>query len=213
MSKREFPIMVNEEFRSALYRHAESKVRQFKKEIYPLLFELDLFDDTHIQKYLKCDTKEAIYKDALIENQKYIFKLDQKYNIEQQKKEGEREDVWNFLRSPQSPVKSPNEEGFVFATLPLADSNFKHILDQALSVKKGEILIDKNFLDEVSIIKPTDEQKELFEILSDFCELFNKKKFNKNYEILGLFKGNANGIYPCVHNILRKQWITEKKHS
>lgn len=211
MSKKAFPIMVNEDLRHALYRHAEAKVKQFKKDIYPLLLELDLFDDAHIQKYLNCDTKEAIYKDALTENQKYIFRLEQKYNIEQQKKEDEREDVWKFFRSPKSPVKSPNEEGFVFDTLPLADSYYKPILNQALSVKKGEILINTDFLDEVSIIKPTDEQKELFDILSDFCELFNKKKFNKKYEILGLFKENINGIYPCIHNILRKQWITEKK--
>lgn len=211
MSKKAFPIMVNEDLRHALYRHAEAKVKQFKKDIYPLLLELDLFDDAHIQKYLNCDTKEAIYKDALTENQKYIFRLEQKYNIEQQKKEDEKEDVWKFFRSPKSPVKSPNEEGFVFDTLPLADSYYKPILNQALSVKKGEILINTDFLDEVSIIKPTDEQKELFDILSDFCELFNKKKFNKKYEILGLFKENTNGIYPCIHNILRKQWITEKK--
>lgn len=213
MSKKAFPIMVNEDLRHALYRHAEAKVKQFKKDIYPLLLELDLFDDAHIQKYLNCDTKEAIYKDALTENQKYIFRLEQKYNIEQQKKEDEREDVWKFFRSPKSPVKSPNEEGFIFAALPLADSYYKHILEQALSVKKGEILIDTNILDEVSIIKPTDEQKELYNVVSDFCEIMNSKKLYKKYHISGLFFGDASGIHPNIHSILKKQWITEKKHS
>lgn len=211
MSKREFPVMVNEELRNALHRHAEGKVKQFKKEIFPLLLELDLLDDTHIQKYLKCDTKEAIYNDALTESQKYIFRLEQKYRIEQEKKEAEREDVWRFLRDPKCSVKSPKEEGFIFAPLPLADSYYKHILYQALSVKNGEILIDTKFLDDTSIIKPTDEQKELYNIVCDFCEIMNSKKLYKKYHIPGLFFGDANGIHPNIHTILNKQWITRKK--
>ena len=211
MSKREFPVMVNEDFRNALHRHAEAKVRNFKKEIYPLLLELDLFDDTHIQKYLKCDTKEAIYKDALTENPKYIFKLEQKYLIELQKKESEREDVWRLFKCFNSPAKSPKEEGFVFAPLPLADSSYKHILNQALSVKNGEILIDTKLLDDTSIIKPTDEQKELYNIVCDFCDIMNSKKLYKKYHIPGLFFGDANGIHPNIHTILNKQWITRKK--
>ena len=211
MSKKNFPVMVNEDLRNALYRHAKAKVKNFKESIYPLLFELDLFDEAHIKKYLNCDTMEAIYKDALTENPKYIFKLEQKYILEQEKKKGEREDIWKFLRDPKSPVQSPNEEGFIFAAMPLADSYYKGILSKALSVKNAEIITDTNLLDEVSIIKPTDQQRELFDMLSDFCELFNKKGFYKKYNILGLIFGDANGIHPSIANILQKQWITEKK--
>ena len=211
MSKKNFPVMVNEDLRNAIQRHANAKVKNFKELIYPLLLELDLLDEAHIKKYLNCDTKEAIYKDALTENAKYIFKLEQKYLIEQQKKESEREDVWKFLRDPKSPVQSPNEEGFIFAAMPLADSSYKNILKHVLSVKNADILIDTNLIEEVSIIKPTDEQKELFDVVSDFCEIMNSKKLYKKYHIPGLFFVDANGIHPNIHVILRKEWITMKK--
>ena len=48
-------------------------------------------------------------------------------------------------------------------------------------------------------------------MLSDFCEAYNKKNWHKWKPINCVLFGNANGIYPSVHNILGLSYIEIKK--
>ncbi len=212
MSKSNFPTMVNADLESALPRHARSKAKQYKQNVYPILLQFGLLDDAHVQKYLNCGTMEEIYKDALKENRQSITVLEQKALVEEAKDEKQREDVWKFLRDSKSPVKSPKEDGFIFAPLPYSDYTNNGVITKALSVKDMDILVDEQFLKDLCVIKPSDEQRELWDMLEDFCEKFNKKNLHKKYYIPNLFIGDGNGIRPNIYGILTKyQWMHPKR--
>ena len=212
MSKTSFPTMVNSNLEYELPRLARVKAQQYKQTVYPILLQFGLLDDAHVQKYLNCGTMEEIYKDALKENRQSITVLEQKALVEAAKDEKQREDVWKFLRDSKSPVKSPKEDGFIFAPLPFSDYSNNGVITKALSVKDLDILVDEQFLKDLCVIKPSDEQRELWDMLEDFCEKFNKKNFHKKYNINHLFIGDGNGIRPNVYGILYKyQWMHPKR--
>ena len=125
MSKRQFPVMVNVAFENWLNRAAAGRAKSFQSEVYPTLFKFGLLNDEHVQKYLKSETFEDIYKDALQENAQSVYALEQKFLIENTKNEKEREDVWGFLRDAKSEVKSPKENGFIFRRIPGSDYTYK----------------------------------------------------------------------------------------
>ena len=166
--------MVNSNLEFDLPRAARNKAASFKRDVYPTLLDFGLLDDEHVQKYLNCGTMKEIYEDALKENRRSITLLEQKALVEATKDEKQREDVWKFLRDSKSPVKSPKEDGFTFAPLPFSDYSNNGVITKALSVKDLDILVDEQFLKDLCVIKPSDEQRELWDMLEDFCEKFNK---------------------------------------
>ena len=212
MSKKSFPTMVNSNLEFELPRAARNKAASFKRDVYPTLLDFGLLDDEHVQKYLNCGTMKEIYEDALKENRRSITLLEQKALVEAAKDEKQREDVWKFLRDSKSPVKSPKEDGFIFAPLPFSDYSNNGVITKALSVKDLDILVDEQFLKDLCVIKPSDEQRELWDMLEDFCEKFNKKNLHKKYYIPNLFIGDGNGIRPNVYGVLYKyQWMHPKR--
>ena len=212
MAKKNFPVVVNKDVEDGLNHRAETTVKGFQTEIFPLLLKFGLLDDKHIEKYLVCDTTEAIYKDVLTENPSGIYALEQEAFVEELKENSkERKDVWSIFRGSITGAKSPKDEGFVFKAIPGADSHSRAIILKALSVKNLNFSIDREYLKEVSIVHPTKEQVELYDMLSEFCEAYNKKGFHKKKPINCVFSGNENGIYPNVHNILGLRWICEIK--
>ena len=176
------------------------------------MLKFGLLDDKHVEKYLACDTMEAIYLDALAENPSSIYALEQEALVEELKENPkERKDVWSIFRGSITEAKHPSDEGFVFKPIPGADSRNRPYILKALSVKNLKFSIDREYLKEVSIVHPTDEQKELYSMLCDFCEAYNKKNWHKWKPINCVLFGNAKGIYPSVHNILGLSYIEIKK--
>lgn len=212
MTKKDFPKMVNLTLEEGLTNAANVVVRSFQNEVFPLLFKIGLLDDKHVKKYLASDTMEAIYKDALAENPAYIYSLEQKALIEELKEEGEeREDVWKIFRAPRCEVKSPKEDGFVFRLMPGLHRGCRNVLLKAISVNNLSFSIDNKFLTERSLVKPTDEQFELYNMVLEFCKAFNEKKYNKKYGIREIFCSNENGAYPNIHAILGLLWLRKMK--
>ena len=211
MAKRNFPVVVNKDCENALNRYAESTVKRFNTEIFPLLLKFGLLDDKHVEKYLACDTTEAIYLDALAENPSSIYALEQEALVEELKENPkERKDVWSMFRGTITEAKNPSDEGFIFKPIPGADLRNRKAILNALSVNNLKFSIDREYLKEVSIVHPTERQVELYNMLSDFCEAYNKKNFHKWKPINCVLFGNANGIYPSVHNILGLSYIEIK---
>lgn len=211
MAKRNFPVVVNKDCESVLNRYAESTVKRFNTEIFPLLLKFGLLDDKHVEKYLACDTTEAIYKDALAENPSSIYALEQEALVEELKENPkERKDVWSMFRGTITEAKNPSDEGFIFKPIPGADFRNRKAILNALSVNNLKFSIDREYLKEVSIVHPTERQVELYNMISDFCEAYNKKNFHKWKPINCVLFGNANGIYPSVHNILGLSYIEIK---
>ena len=213
MSKRQFPVMVNVAFENWLNRAAAGRAKSFQSEVYPTLFKFGLLNDEHVQKYLKSETFEDIYKDALQENAQSVYALEQKFLIENTKNEKEREDVWRFLRDDKSEVKSPKEEGFIFRRIPGSDSTHNNLVLMGITVKNLEFLIDEKKYTEISTINPTDAQRECYEMMSEIFDTFNKwnAKRKKNFES---FIARENGVYvPNIHTILGLQWLRKKEKS
>ena len=213
MSKRQFPVMVNVAFENWLNRAAAGRAKSFQSEVYPILFKFGLLDDEHVQKYLRCDTMESIYTDALQENAQSVYALEQKFLVENLKDEKVREDVWRFLRDDKSEVKSPKEEGFIFRRIPGSDSTHNNLVLMGITVKNLEFLIDEKKYTEISTINPTDAQRECYEMMSEIFDTFNKwnAKRKKNFES---FIARENGVYvPNIHTILGLQWLRKKEKS
>ena len=213
MSKRQFPIMVNYSFESWLNRAAAVRAKSFKTEVYPILLKFGLLDDEHVQKYLNCDTMEAIYKDALLENKQSVIALEQKAFVEEVKPEKEREDVWRFLRDDKSEAKSPNENGFIFRRIPGSESTYNKFVLMGITVKNLEFLIDEKVYTEISTISPTDEQRECYDMMAEIFDTFNKwnAKRKKNFEC---FIAKENGVYvPNIRTILNIESLRKKEKS
>lgn len=213
MSKRQFPIMVNSSFESCLNRAARGRAKSFQSEVYPALLRFGLLDDEHVQKYLSCDTMQSIFEDALLENKQSVIALEQKAFVEGTKSEKEREDVWGFLRDPKSEAKSPKENGFIFRRIPGSDYTYNEFVLKGITVKNLEFIIDEKIYNEISIVKPTDEQRECFDMISEMCDTFNKwnAKRKKRFES---FIAKENGVYsPNIHTILNLQWLRKKGKS
>ena len=213
MSKRQFPVMVNEAFEDWLNRAAAGRAKSFKSEVYPILFKFGLLNDEHVQKYLKCDTMEDIYMDAIQENAQSVYALEQKFLLEELKDKKEREDVWGFLRDAKSEARSPKENGFIFRRIPGSDTTYNDFVLKGISVKNLEFLIDEKVYTELSTLKPTDEQRECFDMISEMCDTFNKwnAKKKKNLE---RFFSKENGVYvPNIRVILNIETLRKKEKS
>lgn len=212
MATKSFPVVVNKSVEDGLNHLAESTVKRFNTEIFPLLLKFGLLDDKHVEKYLAADTTEAIYLDALAENPGSIYALEQEALLEELKENPkERKDVWGIFRGTKTEAKSPSEEGFIFKPIPCADSRNRKFILKALSVKKLKFSIDREYLKEVSIIHPTEKQIELYNMLSDFCEAYNKKEFQKWKPINSVLFSNAKEVFPSLHNILGLSYIEIQK--
>lgn len=213
MSKRQFPIMVNFSFESCLNRAARGRAKSFQSEVYPALLRFGLLDDEHVQKYLGCDTMQSIFEDALLENKQSVIALEQKAFIERAKPEKEREDVWGFLRDPKSGARSPKENGFIFRRIPGSDYTYNEFVLMGITVKNLEFIIDEKIYNEISTVKPTDEQRECFDMISEMCDTFNKWNAKRKKHIECFFS-MENGVYsPNIHTILNLQWLRKKGKS
>ena len=161
-----------------------------------------MFDDEHIQKYLGCSTAEDIYLDALQKDSERmrILERDAFFNDT---------DIWASIRDISSPVESPSEEGFVFSKLPCSDEHRKSEVLKALSVKDCKIHVNREMFLEMSIIKPTERQIELYEFLADFCENLEKKNYRKKhlYTLLEVKNGK---MVPNIRSIIECNWVKRK---
>lgn len=202
---KEFPIMVNAYQAWRLPLAAKQFVEEFTGGIYPILHRFQLLDDTHIQKYLFSLSREDIYKDVLESNPELINALKQDALFEPER------DVWRIFRDSRSPVKSPLEDGFIFASMPMHDYSNRNFICKSLSVKDKVISVNEEFLINGCIIRPSEQQKELWALLSDFCEKFNKAGFYKKWFANHLFIHSNKGIKPSIEMILGRTDISRKR--
>lgn len=204
-NKRVFPTIVSY-FREEEYnRVARNLVREYKSYVYPILLRFRLLDDEHIRKYLRCTTAEEIYKDAIKESKDRILFFEQEAYLN-------GEDFWEIIRDKQSPVKNPSEKGFIFKKMPSHDYNKRELIISSLSVNNREIEINEAILQEGSYVVPTEKQKELYNLVSDFCDELKNRGFSKR--LIGtLFynEPNTGKISPNIGNILGLTVFYEKK--
>lgn len=192
-----FPVLVSDRRFESLKKHAKSMVENYKAYVYPTLHRFGLLDDEHIKKYLGCETAEEIYKDAMEKGRDKLLYAAKAAVFSDF-------DLWAPIRGENSPVESPDKEGFVFATLPEAEYEKRGILIKALSVKDGRIMIDEEVLLQASIIRPTDEQRKVYELVSRFCkeldEITNKTTYRETLFLCigGKLRPNVKGIVGSV---------------
>jgi hypothetical protein len=201
--KKKLPTLVSDFKKVSLKRIARYMASDFHSFIYPVLLKFGLLDEVHVKKYLTCETTEEIYNDALAENPDFIKYLD---NVSLYG----NEDVWAAIRDKNSPVKSPKEEGFIFAPMPGSESRLFKSASKTLYLEDGKILVDDKILENECIITPTDRQQELYEMVKDFCDALKEKNYHKNY-INSLFMYGSDGIMPNIQGIIGTIWVSIKK--
>ena len=202
---KEFPVMVNDYLTWRLPRAAKQFVEEFTGGVYPMLHKFGILDDEHIQKYIYSLSRKDIYEDVLRDNPDVIKGMEQDALFEPER------DVWRIFRDCRSPVKSPLEDGFIFASMPMHDYSNRNFICKSLSVHNKEILIDEDFLLNGCIIHPTELQKELWALLSEFCEKFNEGGFYKKWFANHLFVHSNKGIKPSMEMLLGRTDITRKR--
>lgn len=203
-SLKEFPEMVSLHQQMELNRVAKLMVQAYEKFVYPILFRFELLDDAHIRKYLRSSTAEDIYLDAMDKNREKWLYLERELLFNDT-------DLWASVRDYSSSSRNPREEGFVFVKLPYSDYIRKNTILKALTVKDCRISIDERILYEESVIKPTDEQRELYGFLAGFCEELEKKNIKKR--ALGeLLCTIDEKICPNVRGILGVTLCSEKRN-
>lgn len=201
--KRKLPLLVDIIVKTDLERVATQTLIEFTEKIYPILNKFGLLDDAHIQKYLSCETTESIYNDALTEQPLLVSSL---YKVVLYSKE----DVWKDLRAANSPVKSPKEEGFIYADIPAPGGAYQKKVIKAISVKDGRMEINKEVLESESIIRPSERQEELYNLVATFCDALKSINAHK-YQKTTLFTNTNDGIKPNIQGILNNFWCVEKK--
>ena len=203
-NKKKLPVFVSELRLMEFRRVANYFAKEFTELIFPVMLKYGILDEPHIKKYLQSETMEDIYRDALKENPgtiKEMEKLSVFCDV----------DVWANIRSINSPVKNPSDEGFVFAPMPRSDYNYRQSIIKAMSVKDGKIFVDDKILEEECIVKPTDKQQELFEMVVNFCEALKEKNFHRKL-VNTLFVNTPGGIKPNVNGIVNHSiWLSVKK--
>lgn len=202
---KEFPVMVNDYLTWRLPRAAKQFVEEFTGGVYPMLHKFGILDDEHIQKYIYSLSRKDIYEDVLRDNPDVIKGMEQDALFEPER------DVWRIFRDCRSPVKSPLEDGFIFASMPMHDYSNRNFICKSLSVHNKEILIDKDFLLNGCIIRPSEQQKELWALLSDFCEKFNEAGYYKKWFVNHLFNQQGGKVVPSIEIILGRHDISRKR--
>ena len=202
---KEFPVMVNAYQAWRLPLAAKQFVEEFTGGVYPMLHKFGILDDEHIQKYIFSLSRKDIYEDVLRDNPDVIKGMEQDALFEPER------DVWRIFRDCRSPVKSPLEDGFIFASMPMHDYSNRNFICKSLSVKDKVISIDEDFLLNGCIIHPTEQQKELWALLSDFCEKFNEGGFYKKWFANHLFVHSNKGIKPSIEMLIGRTDISRKR--
>lgn len=193
--KLDFPVFINSWKEREFLRFAKLFVQDFEHFVYPVLYRFGLLDDEHVQKYFSSSTMEDIYKDALLMDANRISYIEKEALFSDV-------DVWADIRDKTSPVLSPSEEGFVFAQIPRSDYIHKKTIIKALSVKRGKISIDEDILQKACIRKPTNEQQEFYEFISEFCKEFNERNKRKSLVTAFVCYDRKNNLIPCPEGIL-----------
>lgn len=196
MKERSFPKMVSYHRFEEYNRVAHLIVNSYVTSIYPILYRLRLWDDEHIQKYLGSTTSEDIYNDAIQKNNEKLMFLEEEAVFN-------GEDFWKMIRDESSPVKSPREEGFIFVNMPKADYKNRELIISSLYVKNRKIHVNEDILEEASIICPTEKQRELYSIVSNFCDELERGGFSKYApNEMMYYSANSSKIVPNINAIL-----------
>jgi hypothetical protein len=202
---KEIPVMVNDFVSRDLLLAAKQFVDEFKGGVYPILHRFKILDDEHIRKYLSSESRSDVFEDILRDKPELVRGLEQDALYEPER------DVWGIFRDASSPVKSPLEDGFIFAEMPMANYSHRNIICKALSIRNKEILIDEDFLISRCVVKPTAKQEELWALLSEFCEKFNEGEYYKKWFVNNLFIQRNEGIRPNINILLGRYFISRKR--
>lgn len=164
-------------------REAAYFVEQFTRRVIPLLQRFGLDDDEHLRKYLTSETFEDIYKDIIASpTNKVLLQNVQELD----------NDFWINYREAGSEATSPEEEGFVFLQMPYGSMRTAKIWIDAISVKDGQFSIDKEYIEELCVIKPTERQQAAYDLAAQFCEGIAKLGYEKK-NILDFFITDQDG--------------------
>lgn len=137
----------------------------YEKKVIPTLRKFGVCNDEVIASIMMADTMEAIYHEAIKRNEKTLKILEEMANSRE-------EDFWAPLREHGTEVKNPWDEGFIFREMPLANEPMwmKEKVIKSITVKGCKLSFSQSILEEEAVYIPTDNQRELYDIIVEFCD-------------------------------------------
>lgn len=164
--KNEFPQVCNKDLSFWLNGKARGLVMRFTGNIIPILRKFGICNDETISRIMFAESREAIYREALRINGEARLSLMEDIALSNDV------DIWKPLRALGCKVFSPMEPGFVFSEMPLSDEPkwIKEKLAKAITVKNGKLFLSDDIIEKESAYIPTDKQRELYDILKEFCD-------------------------------------------
>ena len=163
--KYEFPKICNRDLHFGLHGMARGFIMRFTQDIIPLLRKLGICNDETISRIMFCNSMETIYAEALRING------EDKLNLMEDIALSNEIDLWKPLRAAGCKVLSPRDSEFVFAEMPLSDCATwqKDRISKAIRVKNCKLILSEEIVEEQSIYEPTDRQREIYDLVADFC--------------------------------------------
>lgn len=140
-------------------------VRDFQRNVYPVLKRFSILNDESIKKYIACESFKDIYQDVAKSQLAKLF-----YNYMEQ----EVEDFWRPFRENGCEAKHPEEEGFQFRLLPYATITGAKEWIGAISVHNCKLEIDRRMLEELCVVQPTEKHIAAYRLATQFCEELKK---------------------------------------
>lgn len=195
----EFPQVISIVVLWDLQRIVEAEKVFFYFKLKPVLKKHGLLSDENIKKYLSGESMQLVYEDAMAHDAERVRLLEDvalSCNV----------DFWEPFRADGCKVKSPKEENFVFARMPLADCPLwqRNRVLRILVVEDGQIFASDEAIRKESIIPLTEKDKEIFGIVQNFCNEINELFSGSLQQIIykdsrGKFQPNAKGILRLGH--------------
>lgn len=133
-------------------------------------FNMKLLTDEAVMRYISAPTLEPLYRDIKQTlNEDKIFFLEGLY-------ESMKKDLWGLFRAQGCDAKNPEDDDFDFEQTGMgyAPAWLAEKVLKCISVKDGTIKIDSSGVYEESIMVPTDRHRRLFDLLTEFCNDFNR---------------------------------------
>ncbi len=195
--KYDFPRIVILESKFSLLRKARFFMEEYTNSVFPALKTFGLLNDEIISQALASTSREFIYVTAMAINE-------QRIRLMEEIAVANNTDLWKCIRKYDCKVEKPYEEGFEFAPMPFANEqpNLRKLFVDSIKVENHKLFLDKKPITDACTYHPTNKQRELYDLLRDFCA--ELKRMGLKPDPRELLTGSFTYEYlrPNVENIL-----------
>lgn len=215
-------------------RNTRKIVKQFQEGVVPILGGYGMLDEERVQKYLRCDSFEDIYKDIIADKERaQLFKLLSLQGIEPEKRfkyttlelpEGESEyivsDDTNAFGHPIKLIRQNTQRVEKSRWMPIPGSDIsgndrdgrpmREVILSFIKWKGGALQIDFAAIRAASYYQPTKAHCAVYDAIADCIDTLKSYGISNCDEIRDLFWYGKPGTIPFTKNIMYNRKLMKK---